>query len=402
VVTAPSAATFTATQGDGAPPWWAGLAAATPGATVFSDPRWLELFAGSRGEPPAWWFAAQRQDRPVVGLRGTVVQAGTRTSMNPYRWLFEDTPYRDERAFDPTAAPERASWFPALLCSYPGLDSYPVGAGDDPELVGSLLDGVAGWAAGRGIATVVLGFAQPERAGLAAGATAAGYTPLPVAVRATLPVSAEDPFPGYSAQQRYNVRRLRRRLADRGVRVEELPEPLAELDTLVELRCAHARQHGKQADPAEERSWLGPLLRLFPERVTVYGAFTGAELRGFALFVDDGRLWNAFAVARTDPDADRDAYFELMYHTPTERAAGRGVTELSFGYGTAEAKRRRGCTLTPVPAWYRATSAADPAVARWLAARAADPAVAPWPTGPVGGAVGGAGAVGGGAVGGGG
>src|SRR5687768_11678850 len=119
---------FTVVQQDESPLWWSGLSA---GERLFSDPRWLELVAGSRGEPPAWWFCLGRADRPEIGLRGTVVGADARKSMNPYRWLFERTPYHDAEPFDPAAAPDRTAWFPALLCSYPGLDAYPVGAGDD-------------------------------------------------------------------------------------------------------------------------------------------------------------------------------------------------------------------------------------------------------------------------------
>ena len=184
----------------------------------------------------------------------------------------------------------------------------------------------------------------------------------------------------------------RARLHDRGVRIVELERPLRYLDALVELRCAHSGQHGKVADPAEERAWLEPLLTTLADRVTVFGAFTepagsegragpageggsagsagpvgygGSPLRGFALFVDDGRWWNAFAVARRDPEQDRDVYFELMFNTPVEAAAARGIAEISFGYGTGEAKRRRGCRFATVPAWYSST---DPSVADWLAA----------------------------------
>jgi predicted N-acyltransferase len=96
----------------------------------------------------------------------------------------------------------------------------------------------------------------------------------------------------------------------------------------------------------------------------VFGAIADSRLCGFALFVDDGHWWNAFVVARRDPVADRDVYFELMYHTPIEHAAARGIAEISFGYGTEEAKRRRGCTLVRVPAWFHST---EPAVRRWLA-----------------------------------
>lgn len=358
---------FGAVQQGQVPGWWSTLSTRNP---LFSDPRWLELFGRSRGETATWWFSAGRTDMPEIGLRGTVVDADTRKSMNPYRWLFDRTGYHDRSPFDAASAPEPAAWFPALLCSYPGLDTYPVGASEDAELVRLLMDGVTRWASSRGIRLVVVGFVHPERLGFTSGAAAAGHVALPVATRANLPLagrSAEEVFASYSAQQRNNLRRLRRRLATAGVRVVELPDPLAELDTLVELRCAHARQHGKEPDAAEERSWLGPLLTGLTDRVTVYGAFAGHQLRGFSLFVDDGRWWNAFAVARRDPTADRDVYFELMYHTPIEQAAERGITEISFGYGTEEAKRRRGCTLVPVPAWYRGT---EPSVCGWLAEQA--------------------------------
>ena len=354
---------FSAVQQCSVPPWWSRLSAADP---LFSDPRWLELFARSRGETGTWWFAAGRSERPEIGLRGTVVGADTRKSMNPYRWLFEDTAYHDREPFDASGAPDSSAWFPALLCSYPGLNTYPVGAGGDAELVRLLLDGIARWAGSRGIGLVAVGFVQPELLPFGAGARAAGYLAVPVATRANLPLagrSADQVFGSFSAQQRNNLRRLRRRLDARGVRVVELPDPRSELDTLVELRCAHARQHGKEPSEAEERLWLDPLLTELGDHVTVYGAVAGSQLRGFSLFVDDGRWWTAFVVARRDPTIDRDVYFELMYHTPIEHAAARGIAEISFGYGTEEAKRRRGCTLVRVPAWFHST---EPSVRRWL------------------------------------
>jgi len=354
---------FSAAQQLPVPGWWSGLSAADP---VFSDPRWLELFARSRGETGTWWFSAGRSERAEIGLRGAVVGADTRKSMNPYRWLFERTGYHDREPFDAGGAPPRPAWFPALLCSYPGLDTYPVGAGEDAELVRLLMDGIARWAAGRGIATIAVGFVQPERRGFADGAAAAGYLPVPVATRANLPLdgrSADELFGAYSGRQRNDMQRLRRRLVSQGVRVAELPRPLASLEDLVQLRCAHGRQHGKEPSEAEERSWLGPLLTELTERVTVYGARAGDELRGFSLFVDDGRWWNAFVVARRDPVVDRDVYFELIYHAPIEHAAEKGITEISFGYGTEDTKRRRGCTLVRVPVWLRSF---EPSVHRWL------------------------------------
>ncbi len=357
---------FDSVRQHAAPSWWPHLGAAQP---LFSDPRWLELFAESRGDSGTWWFAAGRGTEAEVGLRGTVVGAGTRKSMNPYRWLFDRTGYHDREPFDAASAPDRSAWFPALLCSYPGLDTYPVGAGDEPEPVRLLLSGIAGWAASRGIATVVVGFVHPEHTAVAVAAAAAGYIAVPVATRANLLVPADGGvFASYSTRQRNNVRRLRARLAAGGVAVAERSDPTEHLDTLVELRCAHARQHGKEPDPAEERAWLGPLLHRIGDRVTVFGAtrHTTGELRGFSLFVDDGRWWNAFAVARRDPVADRDVYFELMFHTPAEWAAARGIAEISFGFGTGEAKRRRGCALVPVPAYYLGL---DPSVAQWLGER---------------------------------
>lgn len=354
---------FTASSQHAAPPWWPRLSA---GQTLFSDQRWIGLFARSRGEPAPWWFGAGRGAEPEIAIRATVVEASARKSMNPYRWLFEQTPYHDREPFDAAGAPAPESWFPALLCSYPGLDAYPVGAADDPELVASLLAGLAGWAQEHQVRTVVVGFVQPEHATFAGAAPRAGYRALPVAVRADLPIDgrpAEQVFASWSTQQRNNLRRLRGRLHVRGVRVVELERPLADLDTLVELRCAHIGQHGKAPDPAEERAWLEPLLATFADRVTVFGAYRDSRLRGFSLFVDDDRQWHAFAVARLDPREDRDVYFELMFNTAVEQAAARGIGQICFGYGTGEAKRRRGCVFATVPAWYHA---ADPAVRRWL------------------------------------
>lgn len=362
---------FSVVQQGSPPQWWSRLSA---GETLFSDPRWLALFGRSRGETETWWFGAGRSDRAEIGIRGNVVGADARKSMNPYRWLFERTAYHDGEPFDAGRAPDSQTWFPALVCSYPGLESYPVGAGvagGDSELVRLLLDGIAGWARDRRIGLVVVGFVQPERQVFGTAAAMAGYRPVPVATRASLRIDGRGPdqvFDLYSAGQRNNLRRLRARLATRGIRVVELADPVAELDTLVALRCAHMRQHGREPDEVEERTWLGLLLTELGDRVTVYGAIEAGELRGFSLFVHDGQWWHAFVVARRDPERDRDVYFELMYHTPTEQAAARGIAEISFGYGTEEAKRRRGCTLVRVPAWFLST---EPEVHDWLAKTAA-------------------------------
>ena len=47
-----------------------------------------------------------------------------------------------------------------------------------------------------------------------------------------------------------------------------------------------------------------------------------------------------------DPDASY-GYFSCMFYQPVECAPARGVEVLAYGYGTLDAKRRRGCQLSP-------------------------------------------------------
>lgn len=333
-----------------APDWWP---TRSPEMPLFASREWLQAFADVRSDERHHWFRVRDPvdgaDSMIRGTRGELSRL--RRSLNPHHWMFEQTAYRQGLAVE-----DVEGWIPvervvpSLVFVLPGLEFHVVGR-RTPEAVTRLFRAAVATAIETASASVAIGFVQPDDDVTAEVARRFGFTEFTMATLATHHLNgrrAEEVFAAYSAKQRASFRRTRRRLERQHVECRLLAEPLAELDVLTELRCCHLTEHGRAPVRTEERRHLAALLGEFSDLVTVLVAVRGGEIRAFSLFLRDGDTWHSYMTGRCDAAEDRDMYFELTYYLPIEIATARGYRDISYGYGTEEAKRLRGCELEPV------------------------------------------------------
>lgn len=343
----------------GAPAGWSRVEERSP---LFGRSVWFDLMDDGRGSPV--WCAAYRDGVPLVGFRGVVVREGEPSdTRDPFALLFDEVPA--VRTLDPETlgrldaarpASGPSGWFPALVFCYPGYDSFPIG---DPSLgrdvLTPALEQLVARAAQERVGSVAFLYVDPAQVEFEAALGDAGFLPFASATRADLELPGET-FDDYCAaltgNQRANLRKVGRTLEDAGVTVGV--RPLAEeLERVLALRLLHKERHGRRVDERAERALLeafaGPELG---ERVTLFVADAAGKILGFALFLWDDVMWHAmFTGSDYDDPRHKNAYFELMFYAPIRHAYEHGIGPLSFGYGTEEAKRRRGCTVTVARSW---------------------------------------------------
>lgn len=332
------------------PGWWPVCDSDVP---LFVSQNWLKAFADVRSYENHYWFRATEMTTGRESMiRGTWVDdSRLRRSLNPHHWMFEQTAYRDGVAF--TDAQQHVPIervIPSLVFVYPGLDFHLVG-NRDARAVTTLFGQAIRTAKEAGAASVAIGFAQPGDGVTAEVALQLGFTRFKMATLASYHVagrSADDLFGSYSRKQRASFRRTRRRLGEQGVKCRILQEPHTQLDLLTELRCSHLAHHGRSPIVQEERRHLAALFLQFGALVTVLIAVRDHEIRAFSLFLQDGDTWHSYMTGRREACEDRDVYFELNYYLPVEIAARNEYRVISYGYGTEEAKRLRGCQLEDV------------------------------------------------------
>lgn len=336
----------------GPPSWWPHHDVGTP---LFASWEWLSTIGSLQSKGEHGWVRVGGPDA-WGALRSTWVTAtSTRRSLDPYHWAYEQTAYRTGIADPQPPSRPREAWFPSMVSVLPGLDTYMMGTdAADSGCAVKLLAALIAEAQRRGAATVALGFVQPSEIGLMAGAELMGFQRITMATLATLALPGDrskDPWAHHSSKQRANMRRTRRLLHEAGVQVDVVARPLEQLDTLVALRCDHLRSHGRHPDAEQERRHIRTLLQRFGDRCTVIVAAAGYEIRAFSLFLRDVDIVHAYMTGRRDLGDNKDLYFDVNYYKPAELFNEQNIAAISYGYGTEEAKRLRGCHLEVVPGY---------------------------------------------------
>jgi len=314
--------------------------------------RWTNL-ALDRLPGPPMVFELSLRGVPSVYLLGAVATVPmSRPRVDPYNIL-------SGRAASLGLAPQgpwpwqnlpQRELYPTLLLMNPNWETAAVGPGsDDPDNVRLLLTRIGDWRRKEGIRSVAALYVTNQPALLHA-LRAAGTSPVPLADQCVLDVTWSD-FDGYvetlPARRRMEVRREVRALAGR-VTVRKLG-PDEETDQIVALRCQLVGKYGGRPDPAKERRFLDRVRREFgADNVTVFAAELAGRLLSFTLLVQDGPVWTALLTGSdyTRPEA-RLSYFATSFYSPAAEAPRRRVTTLNFGFGSWEAKARRGCRLLP-------------------------------------------------------
>ncbi|MBC6448640.1 GNAT family N-acetyltransferase [Actinokineospora xionganensis] len=242
--------------------------------------------------------------------------------------------------------------YPCLMLMYPYYGTFPVGSeAADPAGLREFADELVAWAKSEHIASITVLYLTPPADPLVAALAEAGFATAAMGQRCDMPVTWSD-FPGYLAtlpkKYRDEVKRELNRMRERGLvtgtraLADDEPE-------LLDLRCRLIAKYDGGVNRADQAA-IFDMIREYvaPEDITVFTVSDGDRLVSFSLFIQDGREWTVMltGTAYGEPNADY-GYFSAMFYQPAELAPAKGVTQVSYGYGTLDAKRRRGCLLYP-------------------------------------------------------
>jgi hypothetical protein len=378
---------------DRVPPVWAAL---DRDAGLFGQGRWLATMAPQRHPHPRWLVASEggagngggngggkARGGAAVGLYGTILEEPNPDPSEDLRSLLElGSPFLSRTRSEPSRAPAAAAgatrgtgadWYPSLTLALPGRQWFAVGDGArDARVLTAALEALCRWAAAAGIRAVCALYVDPADEPLNLALTEGGFAPFPVGEEATLAVDGRtylSLLESRSPKGRAKIRREIVRLAAADLRFDEATLWEA-MDDVVRLRCLHKARYGRAAEPERELALFTAIAEGFGEGATVFRATAGdGAVVSFALFLWDRQTWHAMATATDHQHPASDlSYFATMYYEPYRVAHDRGARVISYGLATGEAKRRRGCRLTPLSGWVRTLDPAlEPAVAELLA-----------------------------------
>jgi len=260
-----------------------------------------------------------------------------------------------------TKVPPAQSWVPNLIAAYPGNDSFVAASGGPtPALTGTLVDGVLSWAKEHGMKAVSFPYVRAD-SDLPEVLAERGFLALPLTFRSRLTPAGgfADYLASLSKSRRWQVTTDRRRLAEAGVETRRCSFEDVWPDMLA-LRCDLVERHGQQPDKELETTNMRRIATCFGEDgIRLYCSFLDGRVVGFSLYV----VWRDSWYVATTGARDRFVYFDNFFYAPIAGAAAEGVRVVDFGIGAWEAKRRRGCELTPVDVWVHAL---DPAIRRGI------------------------------------
>lgn len=334
----------------GVPADWDALAGDVP---ALARARWIR-FGQSWYPGPYVTFAASGA-AGCVAMGGTVLPSPAAVPRrDPWHiltgrlgdlGLFAGGGHPWERDLDPAAV------HPCLVLMYPYYGTLPVGTGArDPGALAEFVDGLMDWARAEGVASIAVLYLMGEADALLKVLSAAGFAVAPMGQRADLAVTWSD-FGGYlralPKKYRDEVKREIRRMDERGLvrRERALADDEPEL---LDLRCKLIEKYDGRVDVAAQAAMFDMIREhVAPADITVFTVSAGERLVSFSLFIQDGAEWSVMLTGTNyaDPEAAY-GYFSAMFYQPAERAPARGVRQLSYGYGTLDAKRRRGCHLS--------------------------------------------------------
>lgn len=328
----------------------------TGGVPAAGRARWIR-FGQSWYPGPYHTFALRDEDGTCrVAMGGTVLESPAAvprrdayhilTGRTSHLGLFADGTHPWPSDLDPDAV------HPCLLLMYPNYAAFPVGIGAaDPPSLRRFVTALVDWARAEGIASIALLYLTREAGPLLTALTASGFTTLPLGERCDMPVTWQD-FEGYLSglpkKYRDEVKREINRMDERGL--DHSSRPLAPHEPeLLDLRCRLIEKYDGSVNRAEQ-ALIFDMIRehVAPGDITVFTVSKGSRLLSFSLFIQDGHEWTVMLIgsAYGDPDAVY-GYFSCMFYQPARQAPARGVRLLAYGYGSLDAKRRRGCQLFP-------------------------------------------------------
>jgi len=339
------------------PPGWADLAP----LPLLASPRWFHAMSARFDGQPCWFSVpdAPGAAAPACGIAGFVVD-------RPGGYVYGDAAALCADPASPLAPPpvrralthrptDTGALFPHLLLTYPGYATFAIGTQhDNPDAVGRLLADIVEWSRGEGLAMVALPYAEADGE-LSTQARSLGFVGLGLTVDASLEVPAggfEEYLRRFGDRRRRKLAAERRSLAAQGLcgrRVIEVTP--RRLDHLAQLRVQHRAKYGLPASERAERDRLEMVLESLAGSIHVFVVGPDDETRplSFSLFVRDGAVWHSLYCGTdyTNPRSRR-TYFEAVYYAPVSAGAALGISRISYGLGSGEAKRLRGCTAADI------------------------------------------------------
>lgn len=332
---------------------------------LLASRRWHQAMAGRIEGEPVWFTLGAGPD---FGISGYVV-----TERDAYRYgnlgaLLADpaSPFAAADLAQRLSALDRASLYPHLLLTYPGYSTFPLGAGAERAGLAAVVE----WAREQGLAALGLPYTESTSA-LAGAAAELGFHPCPTSTDAYLPVPAggfAEYAAGLSAKRRTTVRAERKAVHASGLRDRHVTHVTRELvDRMAFLRAKNRRKYGLPADLDAERERIARVVEVLGVEVDliVVDDGTGGPAVCFTLFVRDHETWHGLYVG-VDYDDPRSGgtYFEASFYAALDHAPARGVRQISYGMGSDEAKRLRGCVLVPLTSFLLGMTPAAETTAR--------------------------------------
>jgi hypothetical protein len=342
---------------------------------ILASPPWLDATAKRLPGHRLTFLASV--DGQNGGLQATAIEdPATGEMFNLYRtmvadlkvWKFPATSVEARPGLRDQVAPVEA-WMPHLDVVYPGFDSFAAASGGaTPGLAAALTDGVLAWAGEHGMKAVSFPYVRADTV-LPRILAERGFRAIPLTFRSRLALgrSFDDYLRSLSKNGRSQVTKELRHLAGRGVRTKRCAAGDVWPDVIA-LRCDLVERYGQRADPDTEARDLRQIVDSFGEdQIRLYCSFLDDRVVGFSLYAVWRDTWYAAYTGTYVTPRTRNVFFDHLFYTPIADAIGEGARTLDVGIGAWEAKRRRGCTLTPVDLWVRAM---DPAVEHGIEAAA--------------------------------
>jgi uncharacterized protein len=249
--------------------------------------------------------------------------------------------------------------YPMLLLMLPNYETALLGAGGrDAEHAGGFLRDVEQLARDTGMRSVCATYVTDRQPAVRRAWDILGWDQGPMTHRCDLEVTwngFDEYLARLSSKRRVEIRRELRMMAERRITlgVDRLDD--TDLTELLDLRLALLRKYGQPADAQRERAVLIGVASTFPaDLATVVYACAGDDLIGFTLFLDCHPTWVALmtGTAYGHPGSAM-TYFATCYYEAARLAPSRGYRTISYGMGSWEAKRLRGCALAPVHIGWR-------------------------------------------------
>jgi uncharacterized protein len=337
----------------GLPDDWDSFAGDGPAA---GRARWIR-FGQSWYPGPYQTFALRdRRGDCLVAMGGTVLPAPAAVPRrDAYHILTGRTAHLGLFAGGGHPWPARlqpADVHPCLMLTYPNYAAFPAGRqASDPGTLRHWVSELVDWAKGQGVASIALLYLTRQAEPLLAGLADAGFGTAVLGQRCDMPVTWQD-FGGYlrglPKKYRDEAKRELNRMDERGLARSFRPLAAQEPE-LLDLRCRLIEKYDGSVDAAEQAA-IFEMIRtcVAADDITVFTVAKDGRLLSFSLFIQDGPEWTVMLIGSVydDPDASY-GYFSAMFYQPAEQAARRGVRLLAYGYGSLDAKRRRGCQLSP-------------------------------------------------------